>query len=64
MSRRKRTPPPCPKCGSTDTYLCRYGHTLDMPGHDCIVGTEPKWACNACQHGWGVVDEDNFREDG
>ena len=54
-TKQKEPPPgpPCPACGSADTYEIRYGH----PGHDVITGHEPKWWCRACQKGFGRLDD-------
>jgi hypothetical protein len=44
--------PACPHCGSVDTYEVEYGH----PGHDVIMGHEPRCWCRTCQRGWGRID--------
>lgn len=65
---RKPEPLPCPRCGAQNTVPIVYGYPAPATEEaarrgeivlgGCIIGPEaPVWACPACGHEWGRLDE-------
>lgn len=68
---KRESLPPCPECGGNRTVSVYYGLPTESAleairrGEIVLGGCEvriegPLWACSACRHRWGRLDELKF----